>query len=153
MADEGFRIMELHLQGFGCSQILMQLALDARGETNPDLLRATNGLLFGLGCGKICGALTGGCCVLGLYTGKGTSSEQVDDSLYPMDNRLVEWFEAEYSRQYGGIDCADITHNDPKLRLERCPQIMERTFDKVTELLAENNFSLSERRGAAGTKV
>jgi C_GCAxxG_C_C family probable redox protein len=153
MADQSFRIMELSLQGFGCSQILTQMALDARGESNPDLIRANTGLLYGLGCGNICGALTGGCCVLGLYAGRGSSSEQVDESLFPMENRLVEWFEAQFGRQYGGIQCKDITHDDPKLRVARCPQIVAQTFDKVTELLAQHNFSLSDRPGSAGSKA
>ena len=64
-------LMELGMQGFECSQILMMLALETDGCENPDLIRAMSGLTGGMGhCQKECGALTGGCCVLGYFAGK-----------------------------------------------------------------------------------
>jgi len=69
MNDEAFRVMDLGMQGFQCSQILVQIALEAQGKKNSELVSAMSGLLGGMGCGKTCGALTGACCLIGLYAG------------------------------------------------------------------------------------
>ena len=67
MMDELLRMLELAGQGFHCSQILLFLGLEAQGKRNPDLIRAMSGLAGGVGfSGDICGALTGGACLLGL---------------------------------------------------------------------------------------
>jgi C_GCAxxG_C_C family probable redox protein len=145
MDDVYERMMELGLQGFGCSQILILLALEAQSKENPDLVRAISGLHGGLGyCGKVCGALSGGCCTIALYAGKGEPDEFEDSSLQPMIRDLVEWFEQECEPQYGGINCADIMQNDPRNRLSRCPKLLLSTFEKVKEILAANNFDLSQ---------
>ena len=66
------RMLELSGQGFYCAQILMILALESEGKEDPDLIRAMSGLNGGLGfSGRVCGALTGGCCFLGCFCGKG----------------------------------------------------------------------------------
>ena len=70
------RMLELSGQGFYCAQILLILALEAEGKENPDLVRAMSGLNGGLGfSGNVCGALTGGCCLLGYFCGKGEAEE------------------------------------------------------------------------------
>jgi len=142
MADESKRIMELALQGYSCSQILVLMALDAQDRSNPELVRAMSGLLNGMGSGKTCGALTGGCCVLGLYAGKGRPEENADDRLPLMLTRFVEWFDQEFTSLYGGINCADITHDDARHRLFRCPEIVRRTHEELQSILEENSISL-----------
>jgi hypothetical protein len=63
MDDTMIRMMRLAQKGFTCSQILLLLALEARGEQNPALVRAAAGLAYGCGTGKgSCGVLTGGSC-------------------------------------------------------------------------------------------
>jgi C_GCAxxG_C_C family probable redox protein len=144
MFNEDFlRMLELSQQGFYCSQILLTLGLENQGKENPDLIRAMNGLIGGL-CfaGKLCGALSGGACLLALYAGKGTAGEQGDPKLELMIHRLVEWFEEQYGERYGGIDCDDILENNPQNRPQRCPQIVRETYAKVQELLLENGFQL-----------
>ena len=141
MTDEFMRMMELSQQGFYCSQIMIIMALEAQGKSNPDLVRAMSGLLGGIGfCGKTCGTLTGGVCLIGLYAGKGTVEEQPDSRLYLMMSELVEWFEKEYTAAYGGINCSDILQDDPRNRLSRCPQMVIATVGKVKEILAANNY-------------
>ena len=74
MSDESLRMMELSMEGFGCSQIILILGLEAQGKSNPDLVRAISGLHGGLGFPetvKLCGA----CCLLALYAGRGTPEE------------------------------------------------------------------------------
>lgn len=143
MADEAFRIMELGLEGFNCSQVLAMMALEAQQHENPELVRAMTGLLSGLGCGKLCGALTGGCCVLGMYAGKGSPEANSDPRLQTMLERYVEWFEVEYTGRFGGINCSDIVKDDARLRLTRCPAMVVECLEKLRELLAENDYDLT----------
>jgi C_GCAxxG_C_C family probable redox protein len=137
--------MELALHGFGCSQVLVLEALEARGETSPELVRAVSGLHGGLGfSGKICGALTGGCCALGLYAGKGAAGEVEDARLSLMVNDLVDWFEGEYGPRHGGIDCANILQDDPRNRLARCPEIVMAVSEQIAEILRANGYDLEQ---------
>lgn len=136
MDAEAMRMMELTLQGFGCSQVLVLLALEEAGEQNPALVRAVSGLHGGLGfSGKVCGALGGGCCVLALRGGRGGPQEAEDPQLMPMIRSLVEWFEAEYGPRYGGIDCGQIVGGDLAKRLSRCTEIVSAVHAKAQELL------------------
>ncbi len=136
MRADPLRAMELSLQGFGCSQVLVIQALERAGKTNPDLVRAISGLHGGLGfTGKNCGALSGGCCVLALHLGRGTPEETEDVGLNAAIRCLVEWFEADLGKRYGGIDCAAILAGDPRNRLTRCPGIVGGVHEKIQELL------------------
>jgi C_GCAxxG_C_C family probable redox protein len=143
MDDTDVRMMELSLQGFGCSQILALMALEGQGKTNPDLVRAMTGLLGGMFRGKACGALTGGCCVLGLFAGNGDESEIADSRLEPMMTAFTEWFDAEVGERYGGIDCDAILAEDPALRRTRCPEIVRQAFRKLVEILEDNDYHLN----------
>jgi len=135
MSDDRMRMVELSLQGFGCAQVLALLALEAMGKENPELVRAVSGLHGGAFSGKLCGALTGGCCVLALHAGRGTLEESQGDRLVPMIQELVEGFEEEYAPRFGGIDCASIVGNDPRNRVARCPELVAAVHEKVQELL------------------
>ncbi|MDR3763896.1 MAG: C-GCAxxG-C-C family protein [Acidobacteriota bacterium] len=143
MQDDSFRVMELALQGFNCSQILVLIALEAQGRENSDLVRAMSGLLTGLGCGRICGALTGGCCVLGMYAGKDSVERNADSHLTPMLSNFVEWFETEYTARFGGINCSDIVRDDARNRMTRCPAITIETLAKIKELLEESDYDFT----------
>ena len=144
MNDDAFRVMDLGMQGFQCSQILVQIALDAQGRQNPELVSAMSGLLGGLGCGKTCGALTGGCCVLGLYAGKDSAEHNADGRLQGMLDRFVEWFETEYTARYGGVNCAEIVQDDMRNKMARCPTIVMESLQKLKEILAENNYEFGK---------
>lgn len=160
--DDTFRVFELSLQGFNCSQILMIVALEAQGKNSPEVVRAMSGLVSGCGTGKLCGALTGGCCVLGMYAGVNSNEHTLEgnegisnelrhmqcakDALrFPqMRSQLVEWFENKYKAQYGGIDCSEIIQDDAKLKMARCPQIVTETLLKIKEILAENGYDWTQ---------
>jgi C_GCAxxG_C_C family probable redox protein len=143
MNDDAFRVMDLAMQGWQCSQILVQLALEAQGKRNSDLTSAMSGLLGGMGCGKTCGALTGGCCVLGLYAGKQSDERPADERLQGMLSQFVDWFEAEYTSRYGGINCADIVHDDARNRMARCPTIVMDSYEKLKEILADHHYDFA----------
>ncbi len=144
MTEEMIRMIQLAHQGFYCSQILLIMGLDAQGKENPDLVRAMSGLAGGLGfSGEVCGALTGGSCLLGLYAGRGTADEEEDERLNLMISELVEWFSGEYGRTYGGIRCENILGDDPAARTTRCPGLVLGTYNEVKALLAKHGFDLS----------
>lgn len=149
MNEESFRMMELAMQGFNCSQILLIMALEAQGKENPDLVRAMSGLLGGLGCGKVCGALTGGCCLLGLYAGKDSSENNAADCLSDMLSRFVEWFETEYTARYGGINCSEILQDDARNKMSRCPAIVLESLEKLKAILAENGYEFARNTQSA----
>ena len=136
MAVDGFRLFQLAAQGFCCSQIIMILGLEERGEENPELLKAMHGLCGGMGrAGKTCGALSGAVCLIGLNAGKGTPGESARSGMNLMINELLEWFESTY----GSVDCAGILDQVLAEGNEypvQCGNIVANTFNKVQEILA-----------------
>lgn len=142
--DDFDQLIQLRQQGFYCSQILILQGLEMTGMSNPDLVRAAHGLAGGLGfTGELCGALTGGAALIGLYAGKGTPEQQEDPRLLFMAGDLVKWFKAEYGEQFGGIRCEEILAGDSQNQAKRCPLLITGVFQKVKDLLVENGFDLS----------
>lgn len=142
MSEDAFRIAELLLQGYKCSHILAKLALEAQGRDNPDLVRAMSGLPLGMSRGLTCGALTGGCCVLGLCAGRGADDEAEDPRLKPMLEEFTDWFETMATDTYGGIDCADITSLDPALKRERCPALIAEVWRQLQETMEDHGIAM-----------
>ncbi len=141
--DDADRMRELKGQGF-FSQILMILGMELQGKENSDLVRAMHGLAGGLGfTGELCGALTGGACLIGLYAGKGTPTQEDDPRLMFMIQDLVKWFKQGYGQQYGGIRCEEILNDGSRGMGMPCPTMVMGTLQKVKELLVENGFDLS----------
>jgi len=142
--DDLERMIELRKKGFYCSQIMLIMGLELQGKYNPDLVRCMHGLAHGLGySGEICGALTSGACLLGLYAGKGKDEDFEDPHLDFMVEDLVKWFKAEFTPRFGGINCDIILSGDPRAQINRCPILVAETFQKVKELLVSNGFDLS----------
>jgi len=142
--DDHEQIMALRKQGFYCSQILLLQGLEMMGKENPDLVRAMHGLGGGLGfSGELCGALTGGACLIGLYAGRGTLEEQEDERQNKMVRDLVAWFKDVYGEPYGGIRCEEILAGNNQNKTIRCPGMVEGVLQKVKELLIENGYDLS----------
>jgi len=142
--DEIEQLMVLRRQGFYCSQILMLQGLEQLGKSNPDLIRAMHGLAGGLGFSVVlCGALTGGASLLGLYAGKGEAEQPDDPRLDFMIQDLVKWFKAEYSEQFGGIRCEEILAGNSQNQSIRCSILVAGVLQKVKDLLVENGYDLS----------
>lgn len=148
MTDESFRVAELALKGYKCSHILVQIGLDAQEKTNPDLLRAMSGLANGMGGGLACGALTGGCCLIGMYAGMDGEGRDEHGRLPLMLEEFAEWFREHAGTRYGGIDCETIMQDDPRLRNERCPGLILDAINKAKEILDANGFELDGRSGS-----
>jgi C_GCAxxG_C_C family probable redox protein len=131
------RVRELLKQKFHCSQILVQSGMDHLGLDDPALLRAVNGLAGGLGgCGRNCGALTGGVCMFGLFAGRGCENEKEDPELSQMISEYLEWFEQTYSSP----DCDTIISGDPYNIPEICPDLIEAAADKAEQILCDYGY-------------
>lgn len=134
--DSFERMLELSNQGFYCAQIPLILLMESEEKENPDLIRALGGLNGGLGLtGNVCGSLTGGCCLLSYFAGKGKPGEEENAISTKMIVEFVEWFQEEYGSLYGSFNCRDILEGDPINKTTRCPLIVEAVYYKCAELL------------------
>lgn len=135
-------MLELSSKGYYCSQILMKIVLELEEKENSDLIRCMGGLIGGLGFNqKICGALTGGVCLIGYFASKGEDDEIEDENLSQMVGELIEWFESEGSN-YKGINCGDILDNNFDNKTKICPNLVLNTFEKVIEILNKYGYEL-----------
>ena len=123
MTDIDVRVNELGLQGRCCTQIMVRLALEERGEENEQMAEAVGALCLGLFSGIGCGALAGGALAMWLLAGKPVEGDLVTE--------LVDWFR----ERQGTTDCDAILAGDPSARVTRCPLIVADTYAEVRDLL------------------
>jgi C_GCAxxG_C_C family probable redox protein len=148
LAPEQQSMVERAQQGFHCSEILLFAGLEAQGKTNPELVRTVSALAGGMGfSGEVCGALTGGVCLFGLYAGRGAVEEIEHPNMQLMIHELIDWFSQKYGEGYGGIRCRDITEDDPNIAPTRCPRIVAAVHQKVKSILSENGLIWDDLRG------
>jgi hypothetical protein len=142
MDNTQIRMLQLGQQGYNCSQIMILLGLELRGEENPGLVRALGGLAYGCGSGHgSCGVLTGGCCLLALYAGKGSTHETPSDRLMLMLQELNDWFSQHTGCTPTDMSCdAIVGEAGPEASLQRCGAILSETYRKVMELLVANDI-------------
>ncbi len=145
MDETIFELMKLRAKGFCCSQIILILALEAQGKTDKDLVRSMAGLCYGIeGAGEVCGALSGGACLISLYTAKGGDGEEVDHRYPLIVGELVDWFKASAGK-YGGLRCDEILEKFPDRKI--CAQIVGNTYEKCIEILAHYGFDPAVGKG------
>lgn len=142
MNDLFIRMMQLGQKGFNCSQILLLLALEERGRTNPDLVRAMAGLAYGCGTGRAaCGVLTGACALLAFWAEKENDPEQPAEILPMMLQELSDWFDQRVGQPHGGITCDAITGDaGPAASRQVCGSIVADTYAKALEIASDNGF-------------
>jgi hypothetical protein len=143
MSTDLLDIMPLAARGYCCSQILMLMALEAQGLEDRLAVRSVSGLCNGMGqTGGCCGILTGGCCVLGLYMGKGADDEMTLDRAELLYAEFVEWFEAKVKPTRGDVTCAAILSGG-KPDAKVCGTLLAESWDRILELLVENGIDPS----------
>jgi len=136
VSDDFLKMLELSRQGFQCAQILLILALEYEGKECADLVRAAGGLNIGLSdMAGPCGALTGGCCLISFFAGKGEPDELEDPELKGMLSEFLGWFREEYGSTYGGYACKEILEGDIGNMITRCPGIVQASYSKAMEIL------------------
>lgn len=121
------KIMELKLKGYCCSQIIMQMGLEAIGKENDDLILAMKGLCDGMRHGEICGTLSSAICLL--YLVDSDRAENLSDELY-------DWFEDSY----GSTGCEEILEGNPLNKSIICGGLVENTYLKLTEMFLDNDI-------------
>jgi C_GCAxxG_C_C family probable redox protein len=140
MEDVIFQLMRLKTKGYCCAQMILILALEAQGKTNTDLVRSAGGLCFGINwSGEVCGALSGGACVISLYTGKGGDEETPDSRHMTMIGELVEWFTKAADDEYGGTRCHEIIEKFPDRSI--CGRIVADIYGKCMDILVSHGFN------------
>lgn len=132
------KLISLKAKGYCCAQIILILALDAQGRDNPDLVRSSGALCFGVNwSGEVCGALSGGACLISLYSGKGSDIETAHDGQVTMTGELVEWFKGK-ADEFGGTRCNEILEKYPDRAI--CGKIVADTYEKCMEILVNHDF-------------
>ncbi len=142
MDDTLIRMLQLGQLGYTCSQVVILLGLEVRGESNPDLVRAMGGLAYGGGSGRgTCGTLAAGCCLLALYAGKGSAAETESDRLALMLQELNDWFSRHIGCAADDMSCdAIVGESGPAASRQRCGAMVADTYAKVMEILAANDI-------------
>ncbi len=142
MDDLTLQMMKLHAKGYCCAQVILILALEAQGKINEDLVRSVGGLCFGINwSGEVCGALSGGACLISLYAGKGSDEEVPDSQCLSMVGELIEWFTIAADDEYGGTRCHEILEKYPDRSV--CSLIVVDTYKKCMEILVAHGFDPS----------
>lgn len=140
MNEYDLDILRLAGQGYCCSQIVVQMALDIQGVQNPGLIRAMAGLCNGTpGTKGTCGALTGAACLLAYYAGKATPDDVENERLQLMLTELSRWFVEQYSPEFGGMHCSDIV-SDGQPDSKICGGLISACYGLALALLIENGF-------------
>lgn len=129
--NEDIKILDALMQeGMCCTSILVQLGLNLRHEGNRQLVHAVSGLCNGVHVGLLCGALSGGCCMLTLFA---ENREETAE----MTAELANWFITKYGVQKGGTDCSHITNNSPEIKRAFCPSLIEATYLQAKSILID----------------
>jgi hypothetical protein len=146
MDDTTVAVLEMAAKGYSCAQIVVLLGLRVMGRENPDLTRAMAGLAMGAGCGDLCGALTGGLCLLSLHTSKGIDDERPSPMARTLMGGLIKWFKFDELKGEVKPDCLRIfekngqEYNAEGNPTESCADLVIHTWQKVTSLLVENQI-------------
>ena len=153
MDDTQMMVLELGSKGYSCAQIVVAGGLRLLGRENPDLVRAMAGLAQGVGCsGEICGALSGGVCLIAMHTAKGADNEDPLPEAQPLMNALVEWFREEECSG-GGISCDAILEDSGACNRQmdaiRCGKLVADVWNRAVNLLVENGIDPTQGRDEA----
>lgn len=139
------RLIELAGQGMACSQMLMIMALEEAQIECPQAVRTVSGLCGGLGyCGRECGALTGGCAVLGFFAGKGTTEEEPELDFLTILREYVDWFINKYGKEDKTCSCQTILGGDFDRAATVCLPLVASCYEKLMELLSDYEIPLSD---------
>ena len=130
-------IAEEARNGYHCSNILVKMALEMKGSENPELVSAASALAGGLGYTTkyVCGCLSGGLCMLGLFISKGSDEQTVHPQEKEITAEFTEWFENEIGGRYGSCVCGDIVGPDISARTLKCPVIIRDTYLQVSGMI------------------
>jgi C_GCAxxG_C_C family probable redox protein len=100
------------------------------------------GLCYGIGySGEMCGALSGGACLISLVAGKGEDDESPKEKMPLMLSELVDWFREKVQGPYGSAKCDDILGANADKR--PCMALIAETYDKAMSILKAHGIGLT----------
>ncbi|MBC7246742.1 MAG: C_GCAxxG_C_C family protein [Actinobacteria bacterium] len=155
MVEEAYRLArDYERTCTGCAQSVVAGLLDALGVEEEGVFRAASGLADGIGLTTdgTCGALTGGCMVLGLLFGRGREDHR--DMMKPMKSYLLcKELHGDFVARYGSCRCHDIQvklmgrtydmYDPQQLReafesgmLEHCSELVGQAARRTAEIIA-----------------
>ena len=142
MDDTLMNILRFAAKGYACSQIMVLLALNKTKASNPGLVRAVSGLAYGCGTGTAtCGVLSGACCVIGYFAGKGLDDEKENPILLLMLEEMNDWFQNEFGTRYNGITCkAIVGEAGPEASRNICGNILSATHSQLLKILSNHDI-------------
>jgi hypothetical protein len=154
--DTKMDVLELAGQGYTCAQIVVIMGLRIMGRENPDLARAMTGLAMGASFGSLCGALTGGLCLISLHVGKGLFDERpVLGHKLPLA-ALVKWFVQEELKGEIAPTCRAIFESaggsfdfETASPAASCADLVAGAYLKAVSLIAEHGLDPSAGREEA----
>ncbi len=117
------KILELKLKGYCCSQIIVAMGLEKLEKENADFITAMAGLCNGMGVGKVCGIVSAAICLLHL-------ADENEAEKYSV-TAFYEWFEEVFEH----VDCEPLLEGNPMNKVEKCPMMIEASFQKICELM------------------
>ncbi|MDR2368242.1 MAG: C-GCAxxG-C-C family protein [Deltaproteobacteria bacterium] len=151
--DTSMEVLRLAGNGYTCAQIVVIMGLRVMGRENPDLVRAMGSLAMGAAHGSLCGALTGGLCVMGLHLWKGLDHETPAMAARLPLGALVKWFVQEELQGKTAPTCAAIFEaGGQKLDLgasnptAACAELVAHAYAKAMSLLAGHGIDPGEGR-------
>lgn len=134
------QVMELMAQGFNCAQIVFVSAADELGIDREAALKTAACFGGGMGCGEVCGAVTGGLMAIGTKCGHCTAGDADGKAI---SGTKAKEFMQLFCDEYESVLCKDIlgySLADPQQAAEAknviplvCPELV--TY--ATEILKE----------------
>jgi len=126
------RAHELHESGFNCAQAVACACADLLGIEEETAFKMTEGLGGGMGgFTETCGAISGGCAIIGYATSDGPHNPNTKGSTYKKTRQLVERFGA----QNGSTLCKELKGLTGGPVLRSCPDCVDDGIRMTLDIL------------------
>ena len=126
------RAHELHESGFNCAQAVACACADLLGIEEETAFKMTEGLGGGMGgFTETCGAISGGCAIIGYATSDGPHNPKTKGSTYKKTRQLVERFGA----QNGSTLCKELKGLTGGPVLRSCPNCVDDGIRMTLDIL------------------
>ena len=103
--DKAQEALQLHINGFNCSQSVLAVFAKELGISKKTALRVSTGFGGGMRMGEVCGALTGALMALGLHNGHDVEGD-LEEKQRANDMTLA--FVGKFKMLNGAVRCVDI---------------------------------------------
>ena len=127
--------LELHSRNYNCAQAVACACADLVGINESTAFKMTEGLGGGMGgYTETCGAISGGCAIIGFKTSEGPHNPTTKHATYAQVRQLVDRFREKNSSTL----CCEIKGltGDPVLRT--CPGCIEDCVRMTLEILQDS---------------